>query len=139
VTENEIGTAILASAMKVHTTIGPGLLESAYETCLLYELQKQGLLGQQQVLIPIRYEDLTIDNGHRVDLLVENRVVVELKAVETILPVHRAQLLSYLRLGGFRLGYLLNFHVAHMRDGIARVVNGLQSSTPTADPLRPLR
>ncbi len=138
-TENEIGTAILASAMKVHTTIGPGLLESAYETCLLYELQKQGLLGQQQVLIPIRYEDLTIDNGHRVDLLVENRVVVELKAVETILPVHRAQLLSYLRLGGFRLGYLLNFHVAHMRDGIARVVNGLQSSTPTADPLRPLR
>ena len=84
--------------MKVHTTIGPGLLESAYETCLLYELQKQGLLGQQQVLIPIRYEDLTIDNGYRVDLLVENRVVVELKAVETILPVHRAQLLSYLRL-----------------------------------------
>jgi GxxExxY protein len=139
VTENEIGTAILASAMKVHAAIGPGLLESAYETCLLYELQKQGLLGQQQVLIPIRYEDLTIDNGHRVDLLVENRVVVELKAVETILPVHRAQLLSYLRLGGFRLGYLLNFHVAHMRDGIARVVNGLQSSTPTADPLRPLR
>ena len=138
-TENEIGTAILASALKVHTAIGPGLLESAYETCLLYELQKQGLLGQQQVLIPIRYEDLTIDNGHRVDLLVENRVVVELKAVETILPVHRAQLLSYLRLGGFRLGYLLNFHVAHMRDGIARVVNGLQSSTPTADPLRPLR
>ena len=138
-TENEIGTAILASAMKVHTAIGPGLLESAYETCLLYELQKQGLLGQQQVLIPIRYEDLTIDNGYRVDLLVENRVVVELKAVETILPVHRAQLLSYLRLGGFRLGYLLNFHVAHMRDGIARVVNGLQSSTPTADPLRPLR
>ena len=131
-TENEIGTAILASAMKVHTAIGPGLLESAYETCLLYELQKQGLLGQQQVLIPIRYEDLTIDNGYRVDLLVENRVVVELKAVETILPVHRAQLLSYLRLGGFRLGYLLNFHVAHMRDGIARVVNGLQSSTPTA-------
>jgi GxxExxY protein len=125
--------------MKVHTAIGPGLLESAYETCLLYELQKQGLLGQQQVLIPIRYEDLTIDNGYRVDLLVENRVVVELKAVETILPVHRAQLLSYLRLGGFRLGYLLNFHVAHMRDGIARVVNGLQSSTPTADPLRPLR
>jgi GxxExxY protein len=139
VTENEIGTAILASAMKVHTAIGPGLLESAYETCLLYELQKQGLLGQQQVLIPIRYEDLTIDNGYRVDLLVENRVVVELKAVETILPVHRAQLLSYLRLGGFRLGYLLNFHVAHMRDGIARVVNGLQSSAPTADPLRPLR
>jgi len=76
-------------------------------------------------LIPIRYEDLTVDNGYRIDLLVGERVVVELKAVETILPVHRAQLLSYLRLGGFKLGYLLNFHVAHMRDGIVRIVNRL--------------
>jgi GxxExxY protein len=76
-------------------------------------------------LISIRYEDLTIDNGYRIDLLVGERVVVELKAVETVLPVHRAQLLSYLRLGGFKLGYLLNFHVAHMRDGIARIVNRL--------------
>ena len=80
---------------------------------------------KRQVLIPIRYEDLTIDNGYRTDLLVGERVVVELKAVETILPVHRAQLLSYLRLGGFKLGYLLNFHVAHMRDGIVRIVNRL--------------
>jgi GxxExxY protein len=76
-------------------------------------------------LIPIRYEDLTIDNGYRIDLLIGERVVVELKAVETILPVHRAQLLSYLRLGGFKLGYLLNFHVAHMRDGVVRIVNRL--------------
>src|SRR4051812_9339038 len=111
--------------MKVHAAIGPGLLESAYETCLLYELQNQGLSGQRQVLIPIRYEDFIIDNGYRVDLLVENLVVVELKAVETILPVHRAQLLSYLRLGGFRLGYLLNFNVVHMRDGIVRMVNNI--------------
>jgi len=125
VTENEIGTAIIASAMKVHAAVGAGLLESAYETCLLYELEKQGLAVQRQVLIPLRYEDLTIDNGYRVDLLVENRVVVELKALETILPVHRAQLLSYLRLGGFKLGYLLNFNVARMRDGIVRLVNGL--------------
>jgi GxxExxY protein len=92
---------------------------------LLYELEKQGLAVQRQVLIPLRYEDLTIDIGYRVDLLVEDCVVVELKALETILPVHRAQLLSYLRLGGFRLGYLLNFNVARMRGGIVRLVNGL--------------
>ena len=108
-TENEIGDLIIASAMKIHSAVGPRLLESAYEMCLFYELEKQGLPVSRQVLIPIRYEDLTIDNGYRVDLLVGNRVVVELKAVETILPVHRGQLLSYLRLGGFKLGYLLNF------------------------------
>jgi GxxExxY protein len=125
VTENDIGDAIIASAMKVHTALGPGLLEGAYETCLLYELEKQRLLVRPQVLIPVRYEDFTIDNGYRVDLLVGDRVVVELKAIEVILPVHRAQLLSYLRLGRFKLGYLLNFNVARMRDGIVRLVNGL--------------
>jgi GxxExxY protein len=125
VTENEIGDAIIASAMKVHTSLGPGLLESAYETCLLYELEKLGLPVQRQVLIPLHYEELTIDNGYRVDLLVGDRVVVELKVLEAIPPVHRAQLLSYLRLGGFKLGYLLNFNVARMRDGIVRLVNGL--------------
>jgi GxxExxY protein len=123
--ENEIGDAIIASALKIHTALGPGLLESAYETCLLYELEKQGLPVQRQVLVPVRYEDFTIDNGYRVDLLVGSRVVVELKALEAILPVHRAQLLSYLRLGRFKLGYLLNFNVARMRDGIVRLVNGL--------------
>jgi GxxExxY protein len=125
VTENEIGDAIIASAMKVHTALGPGLLESAYEMCLQYELEKQGLPVRRQVLIPIRYENLTIDNGYRVDLLVGDRVVVELKSVEAVLPVHRGQLLSYLSLGGFKLGYLLNFHVARMRDGIVRMANGL--------------
>ena len=124
-TENEIGEAIIASAMKVHTALGPGLLESAYETCLLYELEKRGLPVHRQVLIPLQYEDLTINNGYRIDLLVGDRVVVELKALEAILPVHRAQLLSYLRLGGFKLGYLLNFNVARLRDGIVRLVNGL--------------
>ena len=124
-TEEEIGHSIIGAAIKVHSAVGPGLLESAYETCLLYELEKQKLPVKRQVLIPIRYEDLTIDNGYRIDLLVGERVVVELKAVETILPVHRAQLLSYLRLGCFKLGYLLNFHVVHMRDGIARIVNRL--------------
>ena len=124
-TEEEIGHTIIGAAIKVHSAVGPGLLESAYETCLVYELEKQKLTVTRQVLIPIRYEDLTVDNGYRIDLLVGERVVVELKAVETILPVHRAQLLSYLWLGGFKLGYLLNFHVVHMRDGIARIVNRL--------------
>jgi GxxExxY protein len=125
VTEEEIGHSIIGAAIKVHSAVGPGLLESAYETCLLYELEKQNLAVKRQVLIPIRYEDLTIDNGYRIDLLVGERVVVELKALETVLPVHRAQLLSYLRLGGFKLGYLLSFHVMHMRDGIVRIVNRL--------------
>ena len=124
-TENEIGDAIIASAMKVHTALGPGLLESAYETCLFYELERQGLPVQRQALIPIRYEDLSIDNGYRIDLLVADRVVVELKTVEAILPFHRGQLLSYLRLGGFKLGYLLNFNVTRLRDGIVRMANGL--------------
>jgi GxxExxY protein len=122
VTEEEIGHALIGAAIKIHSALGPGLLESAYETCLIYELEMLGMRAQRQVLIPIRYEGLTIDNGYRVDLLVESRIVVELKAVESILPVHRSQLLSYLRLGGFRLGYLLNFNVAHMREGIVRMV-----------------
>jgi GxxExxY protein len=125
VTEEEIGHAIIGAAIKVHSVLGPGLLESAYETCLFYELEKRNLLVRRQGLIAIRYEDLTIDNGYRIDLLVGDRVVIELKTVEIILPVHRGQLLSYLRLGGFKLGYLLNFHVAHMRDGIVRMVNAL--------------
>jgi GxxExxY protein len=124
-TENDIGTAILGAAIKIHSTLGPGLLESAYETCLLYELEKEGLAGRRQVPIAIRYEGLAIDNGYRVDLLIGGLVVVELKAVEALLPVHRSQLLSYLRLGGFKLGYLLNFNVARMRDGIVRMVNNI--------------
>jgi GxxExxY protein len=124
-TEEEIGHTIIGAAIRVHSVVGPGLLENAYETCLIYELEKQRLPARRQVLIPIRYEDLTIDNGYRIDLLVGDRVVVELKAIEAILPVHRGQLLSYLNLGGLKLGYLLNFNVAHMRDGIVRMVNGL--------------
>jgi GxxExxY protein len=125
VTVEEVGHSIIGAAIKVHSIVGPGLLESAYETCLVHELAKQGLPVRRQVLIPIQYQDVKIDNGYRIDLLVGDRVLVELKAIETILPVHRAQLLSYLRLGDFKLGYLLNFHVAHMRDGIVRMVNAL--------------
>src|SRR5215469_14721353 len=130
-TENEIGDSIIASAQKVHTALGPGLLESVYETCLLYELQNQGLLVQQQVMIPLRYADFTIDNGYRVDLLVGDRVAVELKALDAILPVHRAQLLSYLRLGRYKLGYLLNFNVA--------CATALSGWSMASDRLRPLR
>lgn len=124
-TEEEIGHKIIGAAIRVHSVVGPGLLESAYETCLAYELEKQHIPVRRQVMVPIRYEELTIDNGYRIDLVVADRVVAELKAVEAILPVHRAQLLGYLRLGGFKLGYLLNFHVAHMRAGIVRMVNGI--------------
>jgi GxxExxY protein len=125
VTEEEIGHAIIGAAIKVHSAVGPGLLESAYETCLIYELETRQIGVRSQVSVPIRYEALVIENGYRIDLLVGELVVVELKAVSAILPVHRSQLLSYLRLGGFKLGFLLNFNVAHMRDGITRLVNGL--------------
>ena len=124
-TEEGIGHTIIAAAMKVHSAVGPGLLESAYETCIIYELEKQRIGVRGQLSVPIRYEELTIENGYRLDLLVGGLVVVELKAVAAILPVHRGQLLSYLKLGGFKLGFLLNFNVAHMRDGIVRLVNGL--------------
>jgi len=123
--ENEIGTAIIGAAIEVHSLVGPGLLESAYEACLAYELERIGLGVQRQSALPVRYKDLTLDIAYRADLIVEHLVVVELKTVDTILPVHRSQLLSYLRLGGFKLGYLLNFHVAQMRDGIVRMANGL--------------
>jgi GxxExxY protein len=108
VTEEDIGRAVIGAAMKIHSVLGPGLLESAYETCLIYELERQRIPVRNQVSIPIRYEELRIENGYRLDLLVGALVVVELKAVPAILPVHRGQLLSYLRLGGFKLGYLLN-------------------------------
>jgi GxxExxY protein len=124
-TIEEVGHAIIGAAIKIHSVVGPGLLESAYETCLVYELERQRLRTRSQVLVPVRYEELTVDNGYRIEVLVEEAVVVELKVVTAILPVHRGQLLSYLRLGDFKLGYLLNFQVAHMRDGVVRMVNGL--------------
>jgi GxxExxY protein len=125
VTENEISRKIIGAAMSLHTELGPGLLESAYQVCFGHELRRHGLDVREQVSIPIHYRELTIDNGYRIDLLLNESVVVELKSVEVVLPVHRGQLLSCLRLGRFKLGYLLNFNVAHMRDGITRLVNGL--------------
>ena len=123
--ENQIGERILDCAFKVHKALGPGLLESAYEACLAHELGKLRLVFQRQVTFPLRYDDLEIETAYRLDLLVANLVVVEVKAIEAIAPVHRAQLLGYLRLGGFRLGYVLNFNVTLMKDGIHRLANGL--------------
>lgn len=123
--ENEIGDIVLGGAMKVHSALGPGLLESAYEICLAHEITKQGLSIKQQVLLPVQYNGLKLDAGYRLDLLVHNKVIVELKAVEKLLPIHMAQLLSYLKLSGCSLGYLLNFNVVHMKDGIKRIVNKL--------------
>lgn len=111
--------------MKVHTKLGPGLLESAYEKCLAYELMKRGLHVASQVELPIEYDGQWLDAGYHLDLLVENSVIVEVKAVEKITGLHRAQILSYLKLSGKSLGLLLNFNVLRMRDGINRIVNQL--------------
>ena len=123
--ENQIGERILGCAVAVHMALGPGLLEGAYEGCLAHELGKAGLNFQRQLTLPLVYDEMVIETGYRLDLLVEERVVVEVKAVERLADVHRAQLLSYLKLGGHRLGYLLNFNVPMMRNGIVRMVNGL--------------
>lgn len=124
-TENEIGEKIIGAAMRVHSALGAGLLESAYEACLSHELNTIGLSVRQQVTLPVIYGDLRLDAGYRLDLLINDMVVVELKAVEKLTDIHRAQLLSYLKLGGFKLGYIMNFNVVRMRDGIVRMVNGL--------------
>jgi len=123
--ENEIGNMIVDAALKVHTALGAGLLENAYEACLVYELEKRGLRTQKQLPVSLVYEGVKLDVGYRLDLLVENLVIVEVKAVEKLLPIHTAQILSYLKLAGCKLGYLLNFNVAHMREGVKRVANGL--------------
>ena len=122
---NQVSGAIVNAAMKVHTALGPGLLESAYEACLLHELRQLGMKAEAQVSLPVAYDGVKIDVGYRIDLLVEDAVIVELKAVETLLPIHEAQLLSYLKLSGKRVGLLINFNVPHLKDGIRRMVNNL--------------
>jgi len=128
-TENEIARQIVDVAFKIHTTFGPGLLESVYETIMAYELQKRGLQVIRQQPIPVVYEDIRMELGFRADLIIENRVVVEVKSVEAIAPVHKKQLLTYLRLTDKKLGLLINFSVDLIKDGITRVVNGLQEGT----------
>ena len=116
--------AILSGAYRVHSRLGPGLLERPYRVCVCYELTKMGIAWQAECPLPVRYEDVELDIGYRIDLLVEKEVIVEVKSVEKILPVHEAQLLSYLRLSGKRVGLLINFNVAHLKDGIRRKING---------------
>jgi GxxExxY protein len=123
--ENEIGTAAIGAALKVHTAMGPGLLESAHRHCMQIELESRRLNVSKEVPVAVRYADREIPGAYRIDLLVDERVVVELKAVEHVSDVHRAQVLSHIKLGKYKLGYLLNFRVAHMRNGISRYVNGL--------------
>jgi len=125
VDENAIGEVVLGCAIKVHKALGPGLLESAYETCLAHEIGKTGLTYQRQIVLPVFYDEQRIDIGYRLDLLVEGRVVVEVKTVDKLIDIHRAQLLSYLKLGDYRLGYLLNFNVPVLKEGIVRMVNNL--------------
>lgn len=121
---NQVTGAIVTAAMKVHSELGPGLMESAYEACMIHELRKQGLKAVGQVLLPVIYDGEKIDLGYRIDVLVEDLVVLELKCVESIHPIHEAQLLSYIRLSGKNIGLLINFHVLHLRNGIKRMVSG---------------
>lgn len=120
---NDTSGVVVDAAIEVHSTLGPGLLESAYQACLAYELRNRGLKVLTQVELPITYGGIKLDVGYRVDLLVENAVVVELKTVSKLLPVHEAQLLSYLKLGKYSVGLLINFHVDRLKHGIKRMVN----------------
>lgn len=124
-TENEVAREIVDVAYKMHTTLGPGLLESVYETVLSYELRNRGLSVVCQQGIPFVYDDIKFNEGFRADLIVENKVIVELKSVELVVPVHKKQLLTYLRLADKRLGLLINFGEALIKDGITRIVNRL--------------
>lgn len=116
---------VVDAAMRVHSALGPGLLEGAYEACLAYELRKRGLHVLTQVRLPVVYDGVPIERAYRIDLLVDDAVVVELKAVSKLLPIHEAQLLSYLKLSKYRAGLLINFQAVHLRDGIKRMVHRL--------------
>ena len=120
----QVSHAIITAAMRVHTDLGPGLFESTYQACLQHELEKAGFRSEAQVGLPVYYDGVKLDLGYRIDLLVEDLVIVELKTVDALAPIHRAQVLSYLKLSGKSLGLLINFNVVHLKDGIRRFVNG---------------
>ncbi|WP_273567376.1 GxxExxY protein [Maribacter halichondriae] len=124
-TENEISKVIFDCALKVHKSLGPGLLESAYEECLFYELKKTGLSIEKQKPLPLVYEEVKLEVGYRIDLIVENKVIIEVKAVEALNDVHLALVLTYLKLSNCKLGLLINFNVTLIKNGIRRVVNNL--------------
>ncbi|MBN2597624.1 GxxExxY protein [Labilibaculum sp.] len=122
--ENEITEKIIKAAMKVHTVLGPGLLESAYQECLFYELQKAGLKVEKEKALPISYDGVKLDCGYRLDLFVEDQVIVELKSIDSFKDIHLAQTLTYLKLADRRLGLMINFNVEKLKYGIKRVING---------------
>jgi len=122
--ENEIGTIILDAAFQVHKELGPGLLESTYEACLSYEASERGLFIETQLPLPVIYKEVKLECGYRIDLRAEKKVLVEIKAVEALNDVHLAQVLTYMKLSGCKLGYLINFNVKQLKDGIKRVVLG---------------
>ena len=123
-TENEISKIVFESALKVHKVLGPGLLESAYGECLFYELKKSNLKVEKQKALPLIYEEVKLDVGYRIDMIIENKFIIEVKSVETLTDVHLAQLLTYLRLSDCRLGLLINFNVKLLKEGVRRVING---------------
>jgi GxxExxY protein len=124
ISANEISHAVITSAMRVHTELGPGLLESTYTACLQYELSQIGVRSETQVGLPVVYRGVRLELGYRMDLVVAELVIVEIKSVDAVSPVHQAQLLSYLKLSGKSIGLLINFNVLHLKDGIKRFVNG---------------
>lgn len=118
----KVGKAVMDAAYKVHTALGPGLLESVYETCTAFELTEVGLRAETQAVLPVTYRSIKMDAGLRPDMIVENKVIVECKSVETMHPIYNAQLITYLKLTGIRLGFLINFNVVHLKEGIKRIV-----------------
>jgi GxxExxY protein len=124
--ENELSEIIIGKALEVHRILGPGLLESAYQECLYYELVNDGFDVVKEKSMPIKYKNISIDHGYRIDLLVENKVVIELKTVDELIDVHTAQILTYLKLGGYKLGLLINFKTKLLKNGIRRYVNNLE-------------
>ncbi|MEI6899371.1 MAG: GxxExxY protein [Bacteroidota bacterium] len=123
--ENEISNKIIGAAIEVHKILGPGLLESTYKECLFFKLRKAGLIVEKEKPIPLIFEEVKLECGYRVDLLVENKVVIEIKSVEAINEIHLAQTITYIKLGKFKLGLLINFNVLFLKDGIKRLVNKL--------------
>jgi GxxExxY protein len=124
ITEEQISRIVFESALKVHKSLGPGLLESAYEECLFYELKKTGLRVEKQKPIPLIYEEVNLEIGYRIDIIIENKFIVEVKSVEVLNEVHLAQLLTYLKLSDCKLGLLINFNVKLLKDGVRRIING---------------
>jgi GxxExxY protein len=129
---DQITRQIIGAAIEVHRAVGPGLLESAYQACLAYEVRQRGLKVEEQVALPVLYKDVRLDCGYRMDLLVEDSVIVEIKAVEQLCPIHDAQLLSYLRIAHKQVGLLINFHNRVLKDGLKRIVNDFPDSAISA-------